>query len=300
MTDAVTLSAGDAMLRVKARGAEPVSWNVGGRELLWPGGEAWRRSSPVLFPIVGWAKGGRIRVGGQAYPIDVHGFAAAETFSVTAGDGAGATFVLCDSPATRQHYPFAFALEVSYRLAPRMVSTVMKVTNPGEVPMPFALGFHPGFRWPFAATNAEGHAVLFDSEETPSVPVIDRDGLFTAATRPVAFERRRLPLSHDLLRQEALCFLDANSRGLRFLSPSGAAIAVEMDDFPHIALWSRPPAPFLCIECWTGHGDPQDFDGELIEKPSMRILAPGKTSIHAIRWRLEDQDEGPPSHEKGG
>lgn len=289
MTATIALSADDATLRLHERGAEPVSWCVGGRELLWPGGDAWPRSSPVLFPIVGRAKDGRIRVEGKSYPIGVHGFAASEAFAVAARQDSAAAFTLRDNSATHGHYPFAFRLEVSYRLAPREVSTRFRVTNTGETGMPFAIGFHPGFLWPFAAPQAEAHAIVFERAERASVPVIDRDGLFTASSRPVPLDGRRLPLSRDLLAQEALCFLDADSKALRFVSPSGEAIAVEMENFPHIALWSRPPASFLCIECWTGHGDPQDFDGELADKPSMRILAPGDTSSHTVRWRFEER-----------
>lgn len=288
MSEAFTLSAQDATLRVNGSGAEPVSWQVAGRELLWAGGDAWARSSPVLFPIVGWARNGQIRVGGTTYPIGVHGFAAGETFAAEAQGAADVTFTLGDSPVTRRAYPFPFRLDVSYRLAPRQVSIGFRVANTGGVAMPFAIGLHPGFRWPFAAPGPQGHVILFEREEAASVPVIDGNGLFTDARRPLAFDGRRLPLSHELLAREALCFLNANSRSLRFVSPSGDAIAVETDDFPHVALWGRPPAPFLCVECWTGHGDPHDFEGELADKPSMRILAPGQTSSHAIRWRFEE------------
>jgi galactose mutarotase-like enzyme len=289
LSDEIALSAGDATLRVNSRGAEPVSWQVAGRELLWPGGEVWTRSSPVLFPIVGWARNGKIRVGDRTFPIGVHGFASGEVFSAEAADGSGVTFTLRDSPSTLGHYPFAFRLEVSYRLTPREVSIGFQVANTGDVGMPFAIGLHPGFLWPFAATGPEGYAILFEREEATSVPVIDGNGLFTDGRRPIAFDGRRLQLSQDLLAREALCFLNADSRSLRFVSPSGEAIAVEMDNFPHVALWSRPPAPFLCVECWTGHGDPQGFEGELSEKPSMRILAPGDVSSHAVCWRFEER-----------
>jgi len=48
-----------------------------------------------------------------------------------------------------------------------------------------------------------------------------------------------------------------------------------LDGFPHLALWSKPGAPFVCMEAWTGHGDPVGFSGDLADKPSMRLLAPG-------------------------
>ena len=60
-----------------------------------------------------------------------------------------------------------------------------------------------------------------------------------------------------------------------------------MENFPHVVLWSRPGAPYLCIESWTGHGDPEGFAGELADKPSMIALAPGAEGRHAMRYRLE-------------
>jgi hypothetical protein len=97
-----------------------------------------------------------------------------------------------------------------------------------------------------------------------------------------------LLLSEDLLANEALCFLNARSRSLRFVAPDGAAIRLELQDFPHIALWSRPPASFLCIEAWTGYGDPEGFAGDISAKPSMRFLPAGARAEHAIRLTYEE------------
>ena len=69
----------------------------------------------------------------------------------------------------------------------------------------------------------------------------------------------------------------------------GLRLRVDLEDFPHLALWARPPAPFLCIEAWTGHGDPVGFAGELADKPSMRLLPPGATARHTARFSLERQ-----------
>ena len=93
-----------------------------------------------------------------------------------------------------------------------------------------------------------------------------------------------LTLSDELFQKEALCFLRARSRSLRYVAPDGASLAVTFDNFPHIALWSLPPSPFVCIEAWTGHGDPDGFAGDIWEKPSMRRLAPEATSSHALTF----------------
>ncbi|PSM18475.1 aldose 1-epimerase family protein [Nitratireductor sp. StC3] len=287
MSEEAVLRSGTSRLRIRRRGAEVVAWRVGPDELVWSAGPQWPRSSPLLFPVVGRVKDGMIRVDGRRYPMPTHGFAAGQDFVPVERTETTLRLRLRDNDETRAAYPFAFCLEVFYRLGERAVEAVFTLTNPGSGPLPYALGLHPGFRWPFADGEPEDYRILFESAEQASVPAIDPDGLFTEARRALPLEGRDLPLAGDLMAREALCFLDARSRGLRFVSPGGAAIAVETEGFAHFALWARPPARFLCIEAWTGHGDPSGFAGELAQKPSMVFLAPGGDARHIMRWRFE-------------
>lgn len=269
-------------------GAEIRSWTAHGRPLLWqPDAAVWPATCPVLFPIVGRAAGGAIRVDGRRYPIGIHGFAAASRFEPVEAGAAHARFVLADDAATRQSFPFAFRLDVYYRLDEGGLAASFRLDNPGRRVLPYALGLHPGFRWPFSGARRDGHRIVFEHPERPAVPVITADGLFSPDSRPVPLDGTVLPLDDALMAREALCFLDTASSRLRFEAPDGAAIMVETEDFPHLALWARPPAPFLSIEAWTGHGDPQGFRGELADKPSMRLLAPGASARHAMRWRFD-------------
>ena len=73
----------------------------------------------------------------------------------------------------------------------------------------------------------------------------------------------------------------------------GARLRIDLENFPHLALWARPPAPFLCIEAWTGHGDPVGFEGEISQKPSMRLLGPGETGRHTARFSFTTADATP-------
>ena len=59
---------------------------------------------------------------------------------------------------------------------------------------------------------------------------------------------------------------------------------MEYEDFPHAALWTRPHAPFLCLEAWTGYSDPEEFAGDLFDKPGMRALEPGESGRHEARY----------------
>jgi galactose mutarotase-like enzyme len=286
VSDLVRLSSGEARLTLARLGAEARSWRVGDVDLLWPGDRnIWPEISPILFPIVGWTRDG-VRVNGMRYGLGLHGFARTQEFAVERQTRDSVRFLARDTHASRIVYPFVFALAVEYRLTPDALEIVLEVKNTGVGAMPYACGLHPGFAWPFAGAPREGARVRFAQAERPHVPVIAPGGLFSDETRPIPLDGQVLPLDDELFAREALCFLDAASRSLRFEQADGSALEMTLDGFPHIALWSRPAAPFLSLEAWTGYGDPVGFAGELADKPSMRILAPQQSARHSARFRF--------------
>ena len=283
----VLLEQGEARLRVARLGAEARGWSVGGVELLWPGDPAiWGEISPLLFPVVGWTRDG-VSVACKRYDLGLHGFARRLAFEVERREAAFVRLVARDDAATRAVYPFAFRLAAEYRLGERVLEIALEATNSGDSAMPYACGLHPGFNWPFAGAARAGARMRFAEAERGEVPVIAPGGLFSPETRPIPLEGGTvLALDDALFAREALCFLDAASRRLRFEQADGSALEMSLDDFPHIALWSRPGAPFLSIEAWTGFGDTVNFDGDVFEKPSMRALAPGESARHAASYRF--------------
>ena len=281
--DIVTLAADGAVAAIALRGAEPVRWSAGGRELLWGGDPAhWSYHAPILFPTVGASAGGHVRVDGIDYPMAQHGFARTSLFTLVERDEASCRLRLAHSEETRAHYPFGFGLEVTATLTAGALSLDVSVTNADRVALPYALGFHPAFPWPLAATGKAGHRVAFEAEERSALPEIAAGGLLARRTRDIPLAGRVLPLTPDLF-SEALVFLNARSRSFAFEGPGGAAITMALDGFPHLAVWSRPDAPFLSLEAWTGHADWVDAAGELRDRDSMILLRPGATRRHAVR-----------------
>lgn len=287
--DVVELVNGKACARVSTLGAEVVSWSVLGRELLWRrDARHWDRTAPVLFPSVGWSREGRVTINGRSYAMPVHGFAPSLQFEVVSRNASSVVLELGDSEASRSYFPFAFRLRVHYALEAESLNVGFEITNPGAGSLPYACGFHPGFAWPFAGGAQEDYRLLFAELEDASVPVITNGGLISPQRRPIAMQGRMLPLNGATFNQEALCFLDARSRQVTFEGPGGA-ILIDADGFRHWALWSRPEAPFLCVEAWTGHGDPDGYSGEFADKPSMEHLSAGETRRHkiALRWLMK-------------
>lgn len=288
MSELVHIRSGSCEAWIDPTGAEIIDWRVDGRKLLWTADPAiWARTSPILFPIVGRVRDGQIRIADRIHEMPIHGFASASAFDMVEQDTDRVRLELRDSARTRASYPFAFRLGVEYRLTPDTLAVAFTVANPGEDDLPYAIGWHPGFALPFSDTGRAGHSVEFEREEASDVPVITAAGLFSDARRPIPVEGRRLAITDDLMSREALCFLDSRSRWVRLTAPDGLAIRVDMQNFPHISLWSRDAAPFLCIEAWTGHGDPDGFDGDIASKPSMRFLPPGAQASHSVSASVE-------------
>jgi galactose mutarotase-like enzyme len=276
----VELNQEDAHVAITLLGAEVRSWRIAGRELLWPGDPAiWSDISPILYPVVGWTRDGA-RVEGRQYALGLHGFARFETFAVEVAGPDFARLTLTDNERTHALYPFPFALHLEYRLSAHALEMAIEVANPGVRPAPYACGLHPGFRWPLGSAGREGALVRFEKAERPEVPRIEPGGLVGKTMRPIPLRGSDLPLSDALFAHDALCFLNCASRSLAFIDASGASVTMEYPGFPHAALWTRPGAPFICLEAWTGYSDPAGFAGDLFDKPGMRTLEPGARARH--------------------
>lgn len=263
-----------------------------GHDLLWNGDPAfWNGRAPILFPIVGTLNGGRYRWKGREYALPRHGFARGRRFEVLAHDTHNALFRLRDDAESRAVYPFAFELEVAYRLEGWQLSVEAHVRNPGEEPMPASLGFHPAFRWPlpYGAPRCE-HFLEFEGDEPAPVRRLDRAGLLTPTRHATPVKGARLPLEDALFVDDVVIFDSLGSRAVVYGSEEGPRLCVEFEDATHLGLWSKPGAGFVCVEPWRGVADPVDFTGELDAKPGICLVPPGGRQY--LTMRIECLPEG--------
>ncbi|MHA1566714.1 MAG: aldose epimerase family protein [Alphaproteobacteria bacterium] len=274
----VRLESAGAAIEVAHRGAELKRWQMGGRDWLHDGApDWWERTAPLLFPVVGKSRGDQVRIDGQAYPMPMHGFAAAQRFQLVDATGETALFRLTDNEATRRHFPYGFQLEIQYRLGALSISLDARIVNSGDGAMPVAFGTHPAFVWPLPGGEGQPHKVAFDDDVGNLVPRITADGLFCHETQPVAMTGRDLWLGQgECFSGRALCFLGDGTTGVRFGPENGPTIGARGTGFRHLALWSKPGAPFLSIEHWTAHGEDVDADCGLAERREAIMLQPGE------------------------
>jgi len=283
--DTIPLRCADATVTITPLGAELTSWQINGRELIWHRDpQHWARSAPILFPVVGASAGGAVKVDGKSYPMPQHGFARDSVFDVIEQDGDFVLLRLADNAQTRERYPFAFSFAVRYTLSDDGIAIAFEVTNPGTAPLPYQIGYHPAFPWPFATRRAGHDAVTFATGAPRAILRPDAKGLLKRKADD-SLSGGRMELSAAMFDKGAFVFADAHSDKVVFTPACGGELGITTEGFPHVAVWTKPDAPFISIEQWTGLPDWDDFTGELSERASVSVLPPGGAAHHAIALR---------------
>jgi len=246
-------------------------------DLLWNGDpKVWAGRAPLLFPIVGVLAGGTYRLGSQTYRLPRHGFARGKLFATESTSASAAVFRLVADESSLLVYPFQFELEVRYELHGATLSVTTWIRNKGSTAMPASFGYHPGFRWPLPFGHARSaHFIEFECDEPAPARRIDSAGLLTPERHPTPIIQRRLALADALFQDDVLIFDQISSRSVLYGSSDGPRIKIGFPDAPLLGVWTKPGAPFICIEPWHGVTDPEGFSGEFKDKPGVFVLKGG-------------------------
>ncbi len=249
-------------------------------EYIWQHDPAiWVGSAPILFPFVGRMKNAGYMHQGEYYLFPLHGFAAAAKFQLLASTVDSVIFCLRADAQSKRIYPFDFALTVSFSLFMSTLNVHYTVENLSGGTMYFAIGSHPAFRLPIEMQDGgsiSDYFIEFAKPELSECYKLHGGLLATQATaQPLRFERR-LDLSPTIFNEDALIFKHIRSRALRLAHRSGATrLTMHLGEAPHLGIWSKPAAPFVCIEPWHGYDDDAESSEELSKKDSVISLRAG-------------------------
>ncbi len=268
--------AGGISATIKADGAELCSLqDADGHELLWQAGPLWPSHSPILFPIVGQLAGDQFRTGGHTYPMTRHGFARRRRFDWIEQGRDHCCLELHDDAETRAVYPFPFRLVLTYRINAGALRVEYALTNPGAQILPASLGAHPAFNWPLRGGTQTGHRIEFATPEPAPIRRL-KAGLLDPLPHPTPVDGSTLQLDPALFEQDAIMMLEVRSRSLLYLGPD-SGLEFTWDGFPHLGLWQKPGAEFICIEPWQGYASPAGWNGAFEDKPGLALIEPGQT-----------------------
>ncbi len=254
---------------INSIGAELISLNKGTANYIWEINETfWNKTSPVLFPIVGQLKNDTYTLNQKEYSLPRHGFARNYEFDVIQKTEASVTFSLSENEATLAQYPFHFELQISYTLEENKLTIAYSVKNNSNTKMPFSLGAHPAFA---IDGDFENYTLEFENDTTLVLNELE-NGLFSGKTKDLILENKILPLSNALFENDALVVKEFKSKYLTIWKNNNPYLKVIFERFPHLGIWTKPKAPFLCIEPWHGFADSVDSNGNILQKQGIQTI----------------------------
>ena len=280
----INLQYGKTKAVIQTQGAQIASFRgADGQERIWQADPAvWAQHAPVLFPVCGSVRDGRILIDGEAYPMTKHGFTREPDFEVFQAGEDYVDLVMTATDQTRNMYPFDFAFHVTYRLFENGYTTTFLIENRSDRVMPRCVGGHPGYIVPMeAGAKYTDYQIIFEQKENginslaPGGYLIDGEEQLKDLQ-----DGRILPLNHALFdERDALVFAGLNSRSVDLVHrESGRGLRFEFPKMEVLAIWSMPKknADYVCLEPWHGMpGRAQDSDN-FEDKPYVTMLEPGK------------------------
>lgn len=274
----ITLANEQIICQFAEKGAELLSLSTVGEhatEYIWTGDPTWwNRHAPILFPVVGALRNNTYTYNGRSYTLPQHGFVRDMNFTCVRSTETTAHFELFSNETTKESYPFDFELYVHYALEGATLHCAYEVTHPGTVdPLIFALGAHPAF----LLGTGTGQPHIVSSTPYPDTTQLLTGGLLAAPRKQFEHADNILTVTHHTFEHGALIFREYAPEHLTLERADGSHVTLSQRGFPHLGLWSKPGAPFVCIEPWDGYADPQEgYDGDISHKPGMSVLTQGR------------------------
>jgi galactose mutarotase-like enzyme len=251
----------------------------------------WTGRAPLLFPIVGALPNNTAVVDGKTFSMRQHGFARNKQFSVVVASLTECTFGLASDDETRRQFPFDFVLEATFVIEGTALRIGATVVNKSSRAMPVSFGFHPAFRWPLPyGGSRQDHEIRFERPESAPIRRLT-DGLLDLTASREMFEGSTMALDDAMFVPGALIFDQLQSRAVSFGVPGKPSIQIRFPNMPHLGVWTKPGAGFLCVEPWQGYAAPLKFAGELKDKPGGILLAANASTEFAIEICLVGTNE---------
>jgi galactose mutarotase-like enzyme len=265
----ITISNTTFSAAIDTLGAELISLNSKSKNYIWTVDETyWNKTSPILFPIVGRLKNDTFTYQDKSYNLPRHGFARNFDFKIVSQTENFVSLSLVSSRETLLLFPFDFELLLNYKLTENGLEITYAVYNKSEDSMPFSIGAHPAFAidHPFSE-----YSLVFNETETLISHQLNNEQ-FDNSVREIESNKGEIKLDYLHFEKDALVFKHLKSDEITLKHNNEFVLKVLYEGFPYIGLWTKPNAPFLCIEPWCGLADNTNHNGNLIEKEGINFI----------------------------
>lgn len=152
--------------------------------------------------------------------------------------------------------------------------------------MYLTIGAHEGYA---LYDDFENYEILFEKEEILDSYVLDGN-LLTHERINYGKGVKNLPLAYDYFAVDATVFKDVVSRKVWLHhKKAGKVLSVEFEDFKHLLLWTKPGAPYICIEPWSAVQDFVDAEKDITRKPNVTAIGGGSEKVWKHKITIEKE-----------
>lgn len=288
-----TISNKNLECKISSKGAEIRSLinKKTGKEYIWQIDELfWGSSSPILFPAIGKIKSDKIIYHAKVYDMPKHGIIRYNTdLKFKQHNDSSCRFKLVSSPETLAQYPYQFSFEVDYKLIEDHLTMIYHIKNNDVVDMPFICGGHTAYACPLdEQTKLTDYVIEFPESIDLKATTLGKSGLLSVEIRDIPTNGNCIQLSASLFDQDALIFEDLGIDWVRLRRKDNKkGVVVKFTGYPHLALWAKPGADFVCVEPWLGLPDREEESIDITKKTTYKHLEPGKSFSIAIETVIE-------------
>ena len=264
-------------------GAELVSFKINGEEKVHQGENCidengkvyWKRHWPVLFPNVGKCKKNQTIMNGRTYEVQQHGFARDMEFEPLTKLDNFHSYIFRSNKKLIDKYPYEFSLTVTYRTDENKLTTIYKVINEGDTDMPFGIGGNPAFKIDREQLDKGNYYLEFEEDEEKIHFLYLVDGLIgTEYAKNIIVNKRVIPLNANSFINDAIIMKGLKSNKISLKNAEKTVLTMDFTGFPYLAVWTKPKAPFICIEPWMTTADNVNGSGVFRQKTDILLLPP--------------------------
>ena len=279
----ITISNSKISASINSIGAELIRLEKDNKNYIWTVDETyWNKTSPILFPIVGRLKNDSYSINNTTFELPRHGFARNYDFQIVNQTENSVLFQLESNSETLKNYPFDFQLQLEYLLEDNTLKMNYSVVNKSNETMPFSIGAHPAFA---IDNNFSDYSLRFNKDDKFISFELENEQ-FNNSFKEINTIKNTISLDYSLFEKDALVFKHLNSDELTLLENGQEVLTVQFEGFPYLGIWTKPNAPYLCIEPWCGLADNVNHNGELSIKEGINLLEKEATFKRTMTIRL--------------
>ena len=285
----IELKNASSTAKIETLGAELISYINNGQEYMWQKDAAyWGKCSPVLFPVIGNLRNGKITIEGNEYAIPKHGFCKDRDFEIVKRTENSVVLKTGFDNDTLKMYPYKFEFTMAYTLDSDKISIEYTVLNEDNKDMYYCIGSHPAINVPLGDGEFTDYVLQFDKTEDCLSPVYDLENLEISTTNRVNFlddDGKTINLKYSLFDNDAIIMDHVNSDKVTLKNEkTNHGVVFTFKGYSSIAFWTptKKDAPFLCLEPWNGMAVRSGESDDIKDKFGIQSLKAKESKKYSI------------------